>query len=79
MIRQLRQADVDAMSRRFVRARDEGELPADADPEVLAGFVATLLHGLAARAAEGASNAELLAVVDLALKAWPATAAPATR
>ncbi|TPW77466.1 TetR/AcrR family transcriptional regulator [Schumannella soli] len=75
MVQQLRQADVDAMSRRFVRARDEGELPADADPEMLAGFVATLLHGLAARAAEGASTAELLAVADLALASWPAGSA----
>ncbi|GAB3398635.1 TetR/AcrR family transcriptional regulator [Schumannella luteola] len=71
LIRQLRQADVDAMSRRFARARDEGELPEDADPQLLSAFVATILHGLAARAAEGAPTTELLEMVELALSGWP--------
>lgn len=71
LLRSLREADVDAMRRRFLAARDSGELPASADPAALATLIAALIHGLAARAAEGASEAELQAAAEFALTGWP--------
>ena len=66
-----RAAGVAAMRRRFQRAIDEGDLPANADASVLARFVATVMHGLAVQAASGASRKELLRVKDMFLRTWP--------
>ncbi|MFJ8010786.1 TetR/AcrR family transcriptional regulator [Streptomyces fagopyri] len=60
-----------ALRTRMERARDEGELPADADPADLARFFATVSQGLAVQAVGGASREELHRVVDLAMRAWP--------
>lgn len=57
---------------RLERAKSEGDLPPDSDPEALARYIATLLQGMSVQAAGGASRKELLAVTDLALKSWPA-------
>ena len=66
-----RAAGVAAMRRRFQRAIDEGDLPATADAQVLARFVATVMHGLAVQAASGASRKELLRVKEMFLRMWP--------
>ena len=66
-----RAAGVAAMRRRFQRAIDEGDLPATADAQGLARFVATVMHGLAVQAASGASRKELLRVRDMVLRMWP--------
>ena len=66
-----RAAGVAAMRRRFQRAIDEGDLPANADASVLARFVATVMHGLAVQAASGASRKELLRVKAMFLRMWP--------
>jgi AcrR family transcriptional regulator len=66
-----RASTVAALRRRFSRAVVEGDLPADADPGALARFVATVNFGLAVQAATGATRADLLRVVDTALRAWP--------
>ncbi len=58
--------------RRLERARDEGDLPAGADPADLARFVATVLHGMSVQAAGGATREELQRVVETALRVWPA-------
>jgi AcrR family transcriptional regulator len=63
-----------ALRERFRRARAEGDLPDDADPAALARFVTTTINGMAVSAAGGASRAELMQVIDLALRAWPAPA-----
>jgi AcrR family transcriptional regulator len=60
-----------AFRRRFERARAEGDLPADSDPEILARYVATLIQGMSVQAAGGASGAELRRVVEHALQSWP--------
>jgi AcrR family transcriptional regulator len=60
------------LRRRFERARAEGDLPAGADPAALAGYVMTVMHGMAVQAAGGARRAELRRVADVALRAWPA-------
>jgi AcrR family transcriptional regulator len=60
-----------ALRRRLERARDEGDLPADADPADLAKYVMTVMHGLAVQSAGGATRAELERVAETALRAWP--------
>jgi AcrR family transcriptional regulator len=56
---------------RFRRAVDEGDLPADADPALLARFVMTVANGIAVQAAGGAGGDELRQVADVALRNWP--------
>jgi AcrR family transcriptional regulator len=60
-----------AIRRRFQKARNERDLPATADPAALAGFLATVTHGLAVQAAGGATRRELKRVAKMALAAWP--------
>ncbi|MGW5580393.1 TetR/AcrR family transcriptional regulator [Micromonospora chokoriensis] len=62
-------------TRRVVRIRldqavIDGELPAD-EVDELAAYLDTVLAGLAARARDGATRAELERASSLALKAWP--------
>jgi AcrR family transcriptional regulator len=66
-----RAAGVVAIRRRFQRAIDEGDLPANADASGLARFVATVMHGMAVQAASGASRKELVRVKDMFLRMWP--------
>ncbi|GAB1818966.1 TetR/AcrR family transcriptional regulator [Herbidospora sp. RD11066] len=56
---------------RFQRAVDEGELPAECDPGLLARYVTTLAYGIAVSAATGVCREELQALADAALRAWP--------
>jgi AcrR family transcriptional regulator len=56
---------------RFERALEEGDLPADATPADLAGYVVTVMRGVAVQAAGGASRTELRRVAELALRAFP--------
>jgi TetR/AcrR family transcriptional regulator, copper-responsive repressor len=51
-------------ARLFARARDRGELAADADPAVLGTMATAALHTLAVRARIGAPRAELATVVQ---------------
>jgi AcrR family transcriptional regulator len=67
-----RRADGEArLRRRLARARAEGDLPRGADPEDLARFLVTVMHGLAVQAAGGASRGQLRRVAETALRAWP--------
>lgn len=50
---------------------EDGDLPADVDPADLACFVVTLIRGMAAQAAGGASREELRRVVEMAWRARP--------
>lgn len=56
---------------RFQRAKEEGNLPAHADPAALACYIMTLNSGLAVQAKSGASKKELQAVVKVAMNTWP--------
>lgn len=60
-----------ALRRRFERALNEGDLPADADPAVLAKFISAVSHGMAVLASGGAGSAQLKKVAELAMRAWP--------
>ena len=66
-----RESGEDAVRRRLERARAEGDLPADADPAELAGYLRTVVYGMTVKAASGATRAELERVVELAMRAWP--------
>ena len=67
-----RRAGGEALIReRLKRAKREGDLPKDADPAALAGFIATVLQGMSVQAAGGATRKELRAIADMALRAWP--------
>jgi AcrR family transcriptional regulator len=56
---------------RLKRAKEEGDLPKDADPAALARFIATVTQGMSVQAAAGATRAELRRVADTALRAIP--------
>ncbi|MFD5874876.1 TetR/AcrR family transcriptional regulator [Streptomyces sp. NPDC060322] len=58
---------------RFQRAVDEGELPPEADPGLLARYVTTLAFGIAVQAASGVARDELQEMADAALRNWPLT------
>jgi len=66
----------EALRARFARARDEGDLPADSDPSLLARYIATVVYGIAVQAATGVSGEELRSIIDLALQSWPSRPAP---
>lgn len=56
---------------RFQQALDDGELPPDADPGLLARYVTTLAFGIAVQAASGVGRDELQEMADAALRNWP--------
>ena len=66
-----RAATESALRVRFERAVAEGDLPKRADPAALAKYVATVQQGLSVQMNGGATRDELMAVVDVALRAWP--------
>ncbi|MCF6476299.1 TetR/AcrR family transcriptional regulator [Nonomuraea sp. MG754425] len=56
---------------RFQRAVDDGDLPPDIDPGLLARYVTTLAFGVAVQAASGVGRDELQQMADAALRTWP--------
>ncbi|MFF3754552.1 TetR/AcrR family transcriptional regulator [Streptomyces sp. NPDC002018] len=56
---------------RFQRAVDEGDLPPEADPGLLARYIVTLAHGIAVQAASNVPRDELQRMADAALRGWP--------
>ncbi|MFJ2176336.1 TetR/AcrR family transcriptional regulator [Streptomyces sp. NPDC087851] len=61
---------------RFRRAVDEGDLPADADPDLLARYLMTVGNGIAVQASGGATREVLQRVADMALLNWPPVTGP---
>jgi len=60
-----------ALRQRFERARDEGDLPADADCSALAAYLLAVTHGIAVQAKAGFPKDRLMAVARQALSTWP--------
>lgn len=60
-----------ALRERFERDRKDGKLPKSADPATLARYLTTMANGLCVQASAGATAAELRAVAEIALAAWP--------
>lgn len=56
---------------RFVRAREDGDLPPESDPVLLARYVTTLVFGIAVQASSGVDREELQRMADAALRTWP--------
>ena len=54
---------------RIERGQAEGDVPADVDAGQIASFVTAVLQGMSVKARDGASRAELDAIVDAALRA----------
>ncbi|MEU1590593.1 TetR/AcrR family transcriptional regulator [Micromonospora sp. NPDC005710] len=71
-MRDLRNASVGTFEKRLTTARQEGELPATADPRKLAAFFTAVMHGMSQRARDGATAAELTDTAELAMDSWPA-------
>jgi AcrR family transcriptional regulator len=68
-----------ALRERLERAKQEGDLPAEAEPADLARYLATVLQGMAVQAAGGAGRDDLRRVAETALRAWPETRRKARR
>jgi hypothetical protein len=60
-----------ALTKRFARARDQGEISKKLDPADLARYTLTLLTGLGVQGANGATRAQLNTIVTMALKTLP--------
>lgn len=58
-----------AIRARLGRAAEDGDLPAGADPVVMAEYVMAVLSGMAVQALGGANRGALAAVAELALRA----------
>jgi hypothetical protein len=56
---------------RYQQAVDDGDLPAGADPDLIARYVMTVANGIAVQAAGGATREQLQLVADAALLSWP--------
>ena len=67
----LRAAGEAVVRRRLEKAKAEGELSGHVNPEDLSRFYVTVLQGLGVQAVGGATKAQLLRVVERAMKAWP--------
>ncbi|MFI6861176.1 TetR/AcrR family transcriptional regulator [Streptomyces sp. NPDC050421] len=70
-LRGLRNANLVAWEARLRAAQREGELPPEANPQVLAGYFAAVIQGMSQRSCDGADAAELAEIAELALAAWP--------
>lgn len=73
-LRGLRNANLVAWEGRLRAARQEGELPPEANPQVLAGYFAAVIQVMSQRSCDGADAAdaaELAEIAELALAAWP--------
>lgn len=67
---QRRANDVARLAERFAQAQRDGEIPGE-DPMLLARWISATSQGIAIQANSGASLADLHALADQALKAWP--------
>lgn len=70
-VAELRTARCDMVAQHLKDAVASGELPADADTKAIGRYVMALAQGIAIQAHDGAPAAELFALVDVALEAWP--------
>jgi AcrR family transcriptional regulator len=56
---------------RFERSIEEGDLPKNADPVLLANYLIVVDRGLALQAKAGHTKPDLLKIVSMALSNWP--------
>ena len=63
-----------ALVRRLEQAREQEDLPQNANCDALAAFVMTILSGMSVQARNGVDRATLEAVAEQALSTWPGRA-----
>jgi AcrR family transcriptional regulator len=67
-----RRLEVEALlRRRLERARKSGDLGKNSSPAELSRYLTTIMRGIAVRASDGATRAELRRDAELAMRAWP--------
>ncbi|PTL79477.1 TetR/AcrR family transcriptional regulator [Vitiosangium sp. GDMCC 1.1324] len=66
----LRAGALAALQARIEQGLAAGELPAGTDSKALARYCGAIIQGMSVQALDGASEAELLGVVDIAMLAW---------
>ena len=71
-LRDRRNANVRGIEERIRADVAGGVLPAGTDARALAVFTAAALQGMSQQARDGATTADLTAIADAALRAWPA-------
>jgi AcrR family transcriptional regulator len=71
LLRQQRNANVREIERRIRADVKAGALPPDTNPRTVAMFTAATLQGMSQQARDGATPAELTAVAEAAMRAWP--------
>jgi AcrR family transcriptional regulator len=59
----------------LVEAKTGGELPPEADPDVLAAYLTAVIQGMSVQAKDGADEDTLLAMVSPVMAFWPKPAA----
>jgi AcrR family transcriptional regulator len=62
-----------SFSQRFDLAKEQGDLPQHVNTKQLAKYIATIHQGMSVQATSGAKGEELKAIVEMALKNWPAS------
>jgi AcrR family transcriptional regulator len=62
-----------SFSQRFDLAKEQGDLPQHVNTKQLAKYIATIHQGMSVQATSGATREELKAIVEIALKNWPAS------
>ncbi|WP_213807466.1 TetR/AcrR family transcriptional regulator [Granulicella sp. dw_53] len=72
MVSQRRLVGEGKLRSRLRQAQSGGELPAKADVGVLARYVASVGLGITVQAASGVSRKELMGVVEMVMRGWPA-------
>ncbi len=60
-----------AMAARIRKGVANGEMPTDADCDMLAAYYSAVARGLAVQARDGASRKKLAQIGRLAMSAWP--------
>ena len=60
-----------ALIERFERAKTEGDLPENLEPEALVRYLFALMQGLSVQAGSGATCSQLQQLVETSLSVWP--------
>jgi AcrR family transcriptional regulator len=60
-----------ALTERFQRAIETGDLPKDTDAAGLARFIKAVIYGMAVQSSGGATRDQLHEVAEMALRSWP--------
>ena len=74
LLRDIRRANVDDITRRIAADVAAGHLPRDTNARALAVYVGAVLQGMSQQARDGATTGDLHAIATTALHAWPSDA-----